>query len=54
MGFLSSLKRLFFTTEAVAKSAAEKATNATKDAGKDMFEKGLLRELVKKCWTVMR
>ena len=40
MGFLSSLKRLFFTTESVAKSAAEKAADATKDAGKDMFEKG--------------
>lgn len=40
MGFLSSLKRLFFVSESVAKSTAKKATEATKDAGADIFEKG--------------
>jgi hypothetical protein len=36
MGFLSSLKRLFFTTESVAKSAVDKAVDYTKEKAEDI------------------
>jgi ElaB/YqjD/DUF883 family membrane-anchored ribosome-binding protein len=61
MGFLSSLKRLLFTTESVAKSAAEKAVdyttekasdiaNAAKDSVGEMVDKtaGLRQAVVEK------
>ena len=38
MGFLSSLKRLFFTTESVAKSAVDKAVDFTKEKAGDIAE----------------
>jgi ElaB/YqjD/DUF883 family membrane-anchored ribosome-binding protein len=38
MGFMSSLKRLFFTTESVAKSAAEKAVEYTKEKAEDLSQ----------------
>lgn len=38
MGFLSSLKRLFFTTESVAKSAVDKAVDYSKEKAEDISE----------------
>ncbi len=38
MSFLSSLKRLFFTTESVAKSAVDKAVDYTKEKAGDIVE----------------
>lgn len=47
MSFLSSLKKLFFTTESVAKSAVDKATDYAKDKVSDLSDQTAgLRETV--------
>lgn len=39
MGFLSSLKKLFFATESVAESSIEKTADYLKEKGHDISEK---------------
>ena len=40
MGIFSSIKKLFFATESVAKSAVDKSVDFAKEKGSDLVEKG--------------
>lgn len=51
MGFLSSLKRLFFVQESLARSAAEKAKEFTKEKVEDVSSKG--KEILNKAENVL-
>lgn len=51
MGFLSSLKRLFFVQESLAKSAAEKAKEFTKEKAEKVTAKG--KEILNKAEDVL-